>query len=70
MIVEITNPPEGGTLLVGIDPRRGEVVVNLDHDRVGHITFSPDQARQFAAILNQKAAEAEQLVAEQIVIVI
>ena len=37
----------------------GEVVVNLDHDRTGHIVFSPGQARQFANILVKQAALAE-----------
>lgn len=46
-----------GYLMVGTN-ERGEVVVNLDRDRTGHIVFSPGQARTFAALLLKKAAEA------------
>jgi len=51
-----TAPP-AGCLMVGIDPHRMEVVVNLDGDRngIGHITFSPDQARSLAILLMTKA---------------
>jgi len=48
-----------GFLSVGIDPNLREVVINLDHDRTGHITFSPEQARQLAATLVKKASEAD-----------
>lgn len=51
-----TMPP-AGFLMVGIDPHRMEVVVNLDRDRTGHITFSPDQARYLARLLNEKASD-------------
>ncbi len=51
--------PPAGCLMVGIDPENREVVVNLDRDRngVGHITFSPDQARNLARLLIEKAAD-------------
>ncbi|MBS0202809.1 MAG: hypothetical protein JSS49_07925 [Planctomycetes bacterium] len=45
----------GGELEVGIDPTRGEVVINLGEDRVGHIGFNPDQARYLAGLLERKA---------------
>lgn len=51
-----------GYLEVGIN-ETGEVVINLDHDRTGHINFSPRQARTLAALLNKKACEAERYVA-------
>lgn len=40
---------------------QGEVVVNLDRDRngIGHLVFSPNQARALAALLIRKAKEAE-----------
>lgn len=47
-----------GYLEVGINDR-GEVVVSLDKDRTGHIIFSPNQARNLAALLIKKAGEAE-----------
>lgn len=46
-----------GYLMVGTN-EQGEVVVNLDRDRTGHIVFSPAQARTLAALLLKKAAEA------------
>lgn len=48
-------------LEVAIDPDTFEVVINLDHDRngVGHITFSPNQARNLAKLLMKKASDAE-----------
>lgn len=49
----------GGYLMVGIDPVTGEVVVNLDRERTGHLTFSPQQARDLADLLRKKADEAE-----------
>lgn len=55
---EINYSSGGGFLLVGADPNRGasgEVIVNLDRDRTGHITFSPEQAIGFAANLLDKA---------------
>jgi hypothetical protein len=55
------NKNAAGYLMVGIDPYRGEVVINLDHDRTGHITFSPSQARQLASLLNRKADELQGL---------
>lgn len=48
-----------GYLLVGLNPEETEVVVNLDHDRTGHITFSPQQAIALAALLVKKAREIE-----------
>jgi len=49
-----------GYLEIGTNDR-GEVVLNLDRDRngVGHIVFSPSQARGLADALNRKANEAE-----------
>jgi hypothetical protein len=49
-----------GYLEVGAN-ENGEVVVNLDKDRngIGHIVFSPNQARAFAAVLNKQAEAAE-----------
>lgn len=54
--------PAKGCLFVG--HYQGEVVVNhpdLDPDEngVGHITFSPQQARDFAALLLKSAESAE-----------
>lgn len=49
---------KGGHLEVGINEQH-EVLINLDRDRTGHIVFSPEQARQLAAVLTKKAAEAE-----------
>lgn len=40
-----------------IGTKDGEVVINLDKDRTGHIKFSPSQARNLAAILLTKANE-------------
>jgi hypothetical protein len=48
----------GGYLEVGTT-LCGEVVINLDYDRVGHIVFSAEQARQLAHLLLTKAGEAE-----------
>jgi len=52
----------GGYLEVGISPDRQEVIVNHpdlkpDENGVGHIVFSPSQARNFAYLLIQKANE-------------
>jgi hypothetical protein len=49
-----------GFLEVGIDPNLHEVVINLDRDRTGHVTFSPQQARYLADVLKKKATEAEE----------
>lgn len=49
-----------GTLMVG-HTLRGQVVVNLSEDMVGHIVFSPQEARQLAASLIKKAGEAEEV---------
>jgi hypothetical protein len=54
---EINYSGGGGFLLVGADPDRGAVIVNLDRDRTGHLTFSPDQARAFATNLIDKASK-------------
>lgn len=64
LIVSEEEPRDrvGGYLMVGVNDD-GEVVINLDHDRTGHINFSPRQARQLAALLNKKASEAERYVA-------
>ncbi len=48
-----------GYLEVGANDR-GEVVVNLDRDRTGHLIFSAAQARHLAEVLVKKAAEAEE----------
>ena len=50
---------EAGTIEVGRN-ERFEVVVNLDHDRngIGHIVFSPRQARHLANLLMRHATEA------------
>lgn len=45
-----------GYLEVGIN-ERGEVVINLDKDRTGHIVFTPNQARSLAAMLIKQAAD-------------
>ena len=51
-----------GYLEVGVNTN-GEVVVNLDRDRngVGHIVFSPNQARAFANVLISNAQSAEDM---------
>lgn len=51
-----------GYLEVGVNTN-GEVVVNLDKDRngVGHIVFSPNQARAFANVLISNAQSAEDM---------
>lgn len=43
-----------GYLAVGVNDD-GEVVINLDHDRTGHIVFSPTQARNLAHLLLKQA---------------
>lgn len=58
----------GGCLEVGTSGA-GQVVVNHpdlqpDENGVGHIVFSPQEARQLATLLNAKAAEAERESAE------
>lgn len=54
---------EGGVLEVGIDPATAEVCVNVpvceQRDGFWHLTFSADQARNFAHILLRKADEAD-----------
>jgi hypothetical protein len=52
----------GGYLEIGISEDRRDVVVNhpdIDPDKrgVGHIVFSPAQARHLARLLNAKADE-------------
>lgn len=49
-----------GTLEIGTN-EQGEVVINLDKDRTGHIIFSPRQARALAAALFRQAEEAEKV---------
>jgi hypothetical protein len=49
---------EKGFLEVGAN-EDGEVVLNLDQDRTGHIVFSPDQARRLARLLWAKAMDAD-----------
>lgn len=58
------NEKEAGVLEVGTNGK-GEVVVNHpdlqpDENGVGHIVFSPRQARHLANLLNKKAIEADQ----------
>lgn len=57
-----TSNPVGeagpGFLEVGVNGQR-QVVINLDHDRTGHVVFSPSEARTLAGILSRKAKEAE-----------
>jgi hypothetical protein len=52
---------DSGTIEIGHN-ERFEVVINLDHDRngVGHIVFSPRQARHLANTLLKHATEALQ----------
>lgn len=45
-----------GYLMVRVNDRR-EVVINIDHDRTGHIIFSRAQAMHLASILMKKADE-------------
>jgi hypothetical protein len=40
----------------------GFLQVGINHDRTGHIVFSPAQARAFARLLQAKAQEAEQAI--------
>lgn len=52
-----------GHLMVGTNGR-GEVVINHgdlqpDENGIGHIVFSPRQARSLAQLLHRKASEAE-----------
>jgi len=51
-----------GYLEVGVNTD-GEVVLNLDKDRngVGHIVFSPNQARALANVLISNAKSAEDM---------
>ena len=56
------KPPSAGVLEVGTTGK-GEIVVNHpdidpDKDGVGHIVFSPAQARNLARLLMEKADEA------------
>lgn len=60
---ETQNAPVAGTLEVGTNGH-GEVVINHpalrpDENGVGHIVFSPRQARNLAQLLHRKAREAE-----------
>jgi len=53
-----------GTLFVGTNGK-GEVVINHpdlepDENGIGHIVFSPRQARSLAKLLENKAHEADQ----------
>jgi hypothetical protein len=47
-----------GFLQVGVNDH-GEVIINLDKDRTGHITFSYSQARNLAHVLLSKAEESK-----------
>ena|ERR1700734_3961038 len=55
--------PQAGQLYVGTN-KRGEVIINHpdlqpDENGVGHIVFSPAQARELAEVLLKQAAIAE-----------
>ena len=50
-----------GTLQVGVDENRFEVVINLPEDMTGHVCFSPTQARDLAALLIKHADLADEL---------
>lgn len=58
-----------GTLEVGIDPKTNEVCVNVPKCAVikgfWHITFSADQARDFARLLLIKAQEIDAMSAKE-----
>ena len=58
VVVLMPHTEPRGFLEVGTDAN-GMVIVNLDMDRTGHIVFSPEQARGFAASLIGKATDAE-----------
>lgn len=56
--------PASGQLIVGLTEDGRDVVINHpdldpDKDGVGHIVFSPEQARALAKLLIQKAQDAE-----------
>jgi hypothetical protein len=60
---DVISGPQPNTLEVGSDGF-GNVVVNHpdllpDENGVGHIVFSPEQARAFAKIIMSKALDAE-----------
>ncbi len=64
------NEKVGGFLEVGIDEGSAEVVINhpdlkADENGVGHIIFSPKQARDLAQLLLTKAGDAERLARER-----
>jgi hypothetical protein len=48
---------DAGHLLVGMNEAETMVVIDLGRDMTGHVVFSPDQARQLAGLLRQKADE-------------
>ena len=48
-----------GTLEVGTN-ERGEVVINLDRDRTGHIVFSTREALEFARTILKMSERARQ----------
>lgn len=60
-ITHYAEDQKNGELLVGQDPGRREVVIDLGEDRAGHVTFTPDQARGLAALLIKHADEIDQL---------
>ncbi len=58
--IERDDAPPAGYLQVGLSPDCREVIVNHpdlqpDANGVGHLVFSPDQARTFAHLLLAKA---------------
>jgi hypothetical protein len=64
--------PQEGFLEVGLDTEKLEVVINHpdlnpDANGVGHIVFSPDQARALAQLLWRHASEADHLRSARII---
>lgn len=51
---------KAGLLLIGFSDRLREVVVDLGEDRTGHMCFTPEQARAYAALMITKASECEE----------
>lgn len=65
-----TAAPTKGHLIVGLSESGKEVIINhpdidADKDGVGHIVFSPDEARNLAILLDKKADEAQIIAATQ-----
>lgn len=67
VFVVVDSPPAPGTLEVGVSADGREVIVNHpdlkpDAAGVGHIVFSPEQARALARLLLAKADDCERVV--------